>query len=60
MTHKLLIWSKGKEAGQRAIIETHINVSQEQIEKWAMRQYAEDHHLDSDREYWAEIDITIH
>jgi hypothetical protein len=60
MKHKMLIWSKNKETGKQFRIETHIEISQEQVEEWAMKEYSEDYLLDKDKEYWAELDETTH
>ncbi|MHA2366836.1 MAG: hypothetical protein ACXAC7_22990 [Candidatus Hodarchaeales archaeon] len=56
----MLIWSKNKETGKQFRIETHIEISQEQVEEWAMKEYSEDYLLDKDKEYWAELDETTH
>lgn len=59
MKHKLLIWSKGKITGKH-LIESHVELSEEDIEDLAMKQYANEHNLDDSREYYAELDETIH
>ena len=59
MKHKVLIWSKSKETG-RHLIESHMELSEDDREAWAMEKYANDHCLDDDREYHASLDETMH
>ena len=58
MKHKLLIWSKNKKTGS-FFIDSHVEVSQEEIEQWVMEKYANDYTLDDRREYHAELEETI-
>ena len=60
MKHEIDIWSKLKETGKNFLIEAHIVITQEQIEEFAAKIYKKNHDLRHDREYWAEIDKTIH
>lgn len=61
MKHKIDIWSKNKKSGQSFIIECHVEITQEEIEEYAIREYEKNHTMaHDDREYWAEIVETIH
>jgi hypothetical protein len=60
MKHKILIWSKNKETQKQFRIETHMELDQAEIEELAMSKYNEGWHGDESREYWAELDETIH
>jgi hypothetical protein len=56
----MLIWSKNRETGKMFRIERHLEITQEEIEELGISKYQEDYSLDDDREYWAELDESIH
>ena len=61
MVHTVMIWSKRKKDGKGFLIETRIKIDQSQIENMALAEYK--NYMSStndDREYWAEIEQTIH
>ena len=60
MEHKISIWSKNKETGKGFIIETHVKITQEQIQEFALNEFLENCSIDEDKEYFAELDETIH
>ena len=60
MKYKLLIWSKDKNSGKNHRIESHEVLTQEDIEHLALEVFKECHTLDDNKEYYAELDKTIH